>query len=171
MSLSFNEIVAIIGIIITLYAGMVYTILSWKIKNLAKSEFKKEHHKMGAHMLTHIGFAHWGDYGISNDERHLDEAIRLTERAYSEYCCHLDESDLETERLICKIKNNLAYYYAKRLNSEDGAKARQYAEDILAKSHKFETSWRKEMIATYKYVQERFPEVEVDVYLGKNANP
>ena len=174
MDLSVNEIIAIIGIIlgvtIPVYTVMVYKILSWKIQNIARLETEKQNHKMGAQMLTHVGYGHWEDYIISEDNRHLDEAIRLTERAYSLYGCHLDESDLENEFLICKIKNNLAYYYAEGQKIEDGAKARQYAEDILAKSHKFETSKRNQMIDTYKHVQRQFPESQVAVHLEKNVN-
>ena len=174
MNLSANEIIAITGIIvgisITVYLGMAYKILSWKIKTLARLEIEKENHKMGAYMLMHVGYGHWEDYKISGDKRHLDEAIRLTERAYSLYGCHLDESDLENEFLICNIKNNLAYYYAEGQKIEDGAKARQYAEDILAKSHKFETSKRNHMIDTYKHVQRQFPKSQVDIHLEKNVN-
>ena len=85
MNLSANEIVAIIGIIvgifITVYAGMVYMILSGKIQNSARLEVEKGKQKLGALMLTHIGYAHWGDYIISTDDRHLEQAIALTERA------------------------------------------------------------------------------------------
>lgn len=173
MNLSANEIVAIIGIIvgiiITVYAGMVYMILLGKIQNAARSEVEKEKYRMGANMLVDIGFTHWGDYLISKNSQYLEHAIRLTERAYSDYGIHLDESDLKNDLLVCQIKNNLAYYYAERLKIEDGAKARQYAEDILAKSHKFETLKRNEMIDTYKYVQRQFPKSQVDIHLERGG--
>jgi hypothetical protein len=174
MNLSANEIVAITGIIVaiivTLYAGMLYIILSGKIQTLARSEVEKEKYRMGANMLVDIGFVYWGDYQISKNNKFLEHAIRLTERAYSDYGSYLDESDSKNELLVCQIKNNLAYYYAKRLKIEDGAKARQYAEDILAKSHNFETLKRQQMLDTYKYVQRQFPESQVDIHLEKNAN-
>jgi hypothetical protein len=173
MVLSISEIIAIIGIIaaifVTVYAELVYVILSRKIKKVARLEVEKEKNRMGANMLVDMGFTYWGNYQISGNSKYLNDAIRITEAAYSNYGIHLDESDLKNELLVCQIKNNLAWYYAERGKEDDGAKARQYADDILDKSPKFETLRREEMIDTYKYVQKKFPEAEVAIHLGKKA--
>lgn len=171
MSLSSKEILGIsltiIAVAVALYNFLVYSILKHNIQTQAKSVVEQEKHKIGAYMHIDVGFAHWVDYEISDNKKFLELAIILTERGYNEYCSHLDESDSESEQLICQTKNNLAYYYAARRRLEDGAIARQYAEDILNKLHLFGKTKREEINNTYQYVQEQFPKSLIDTYLKK----
>jgi len=169
LNLSFNELfgiaLAVIAAVITLYVAMVYKLLSKTLRDEARSEAEKVMLKLGAKTLIYIGYVYWEDYVISREETYLKIAIDVTEDAYNDFAKYLEES--EYEYLICKLKNNLAYYYAARGRLEDGAKARQYAEYILDKSPKFDSSFKADIIDTYRYVQRRFPKSQLDIYLKK----
>jgi hypothetical protein len=167
MHLSFKEVLTIaltiIALAITIYAFFVYKLLSKTFRDQARSEANETMLTHGAKMLIYIGFVYWENYEITNEDKYLDIAIDVTEDAYNDYAKNLKES--EHEYLICKLKNNLAYYYAVRGKSEDGAKARQYAEDILAQSPKFDSSFKDGIINTYQCVQQGFPKTQLDNYL------
>ena len=77
-------------------------------------------------------------------KEYLDMAIYVTEDAYNDFAKDLEES--KHEYLICKLKNNLAYYYAARRRSEDGVKAHQYAEYIRKRSQNFDSTFREGII-------------------------
>jgi hypothetical protein len=76
----------------------------------------------------------------------LEQAIDTTEHGYKNYACQLenerDKKDLDSEFLICKIKNNLAYYYAERekigaAESGDKSQAQQFIKYVYERMDKY----------------------------------
>lgn len=157
-------IVAVITVVIMVYGAMLRRILSEALRNEARSEAKKIMLKLGTKTLIDIGYVYWKDYKISKKEEYLKLAISVTEQAYNDFARYLDES--ENELLICWLKNNLAYYYAMRGRLEDGVVARQYAEYLHDRLHKYHEP-RSEFLDTYRYVQQEYPKSQLDIYLKK----
>lgn len=95
----------------------------------------------------------------------LTRAIVVTENGYERYACLLEDimnkKDRDSELLICRIKNNLAYYYAERKKFEkheldDADMARQFADYVNARRDNYPnyslSYWR-----TYNFVNKQFP--------------
>ena len=158
-------VLAVVGAIIAAFCIIAYELLSKAVTVRARSESKEVMRKLGANLLINMGYIYWEDYKISRREEYLNMAIDVTEDAYNDFAKFLKE--FTNEDLICTLKNNLAYYYAERARIEDGVKARQYAEYILNKSHKYDSPFRDKIIDTYQYVQQRFPKSQLDIYLKK----
>jgi hypothetical protein len=81
-----------------------------------------------------------------NDIWMLERAIKVTDIGYDRYASQLEDlrnkMDRDSELLICRIKNNLAYYYAERqkigaAKSSDKTRAQEFIEYIYERMNKY----------------------------------
>lgn len=96
----------------------------------------------------------------------LDQAIKVTERGYDLYATKLEErkkGDSESERIICKIKNNLAYYYAEKqklgtVTPGEKALAQELVEYTYKRKGKYpkDREEREHWVDTYNFVRHQF---------------
>lgn len=78
----------------------------------------------------------------------------MIETAYSVYTVRLDER--KHERLICDVKNNLAYYYAKRGSPVDRKTAREFADYIEERISKYPDA-KETWVDTVEFVRKQYP--------------
>ena len=137
----FKDLVTLIltigGIVIAIAGYFIYLIISVQTQAAARTAAEEEMQKSSAALMTYIGLSYWYDYRDSGPKNmnYLNQAIDLTQGAYSSHAMQLDER--KHEKLVCSILNNLAYYYAKRASPNDRQKARDYAEYIEKRSSKY----------------------------------
>ena len=162
-----KDIILISLAVAGLVGAVAYKIITGTLERRLLSRVHELQYRTMATTKTHVGHTYWKNFKKFADITDLDLAIDLSEEAYKDYASHLNEKEPDNEKLICWIKNNLAYYYAERGKLEDGAKARRYAEYIFERSDKFESSFEADLNSTYKYVQRRFPKSRIDIYLKK----
>ena len=153
-----SSLLTIILALVAIFAGGTYFILSSILQAESAKEVRKETIKAQARLLTYSGFIYWNDYEINKKTQNIyrDMAIELTEYAYADYASKLEKlADKELQKLICDIKNNLAYYYAERQNPNDRDRALEYAEYIHGKIKEFPTL-KTEWEDTLVFVRQRY---------------
>lgn len=126
-----------------------------RVDNIANNIFIKAM----ASSIGRIGYSFWGRYKNTKKPVDLKQAIDLTDIAYQQFAINLDESDKKNLELICKIKNNLAYYWAEhwllgKADSNQQTLALTYAEDIYKLKGKVSLVVAEQFIDTYNFVQE-----------------
>ena len=153
----FVDLILIFLALIAAVSFGVYRLISQRVQIDAAKAARTEMLKSSGKLLTYIGFVYWEDFEISGykETRYRDMAIELTQDAYASYASKLDDKDLESQRLICDIKNNLAWYYASRRSPDDRERACEYAEYIYKKRNYF-PSLEMEWADTHNYVWQRY---------------
>lgn len=95
----------------------------------------------------------------------LTRAIVVTENGYERYACLLEDimnkKDRDSELLICRIKNNLAYYYAEQqkigaAKSRDENRAQEFIEYIYKKMNKYPRASRDIWSQDILFVEQQF---------------
>lgn len=144
------------GVVVGAAGYLVYVIVLGKTKEAAASAAEERMNNSSALMFAQIGYEYWYDYKIrpTNNANDLNQAVNLTEIAYSRYCPNLDEQ--RYERLICSIKNNLAYYYAERRSPSDRAVSREFVDYIEKRISKYPEN-KVEWTDTVTFVRQRYP--------------
>jgi len=141
--------------------GAIYKIISKTVEEDMMSLARAQHHITLATVNLIDSLKDWTDYQATNNFNKLNQTIERTEEAYDLHATHLDDQVPETEKLICWIKNNLAYYLAERKKlgkalPGDDALAKQCAKYSYDRIHKYpenSDSWAD----TYQFVQKQFP--------------
>lgn len=92
-------------------------------------------------LFIHSGFIFWETYDKAKKKEihYLEIAISHTERALL-YFSELSDNEAKikyNDKLLCVMKNNLAYYYAARKKPEDAVIAKEYAEYIRKRISKY----------------------------------
>ena len=147
-------ILSIGGIVIAIAGYFIYLLILEKTKAAAQSAAEEEAHRVSAGVLTHVGLSYWHDFQRTTDSNDLNEAIDVTELAYSRHTEHLDER--KHERLICDVKNNLAYYYAKRGSPVDRKTAKVFADYVEERSSKYPDA-KETWVDTVEFVRKQYP--------------
>ena len=90
----------------------------------------------------------------------MDQAIELTKRALLHYANKLGEGERDNVWLICKLKNNLASFYAKKqsLTPDEKVRVQECAEYLYDKIDKYpkDDKERQEWASTFNDVKQRF---------------
>ena len=146
-----------VGIVAIGYA--IYLILSGKLATESVATTRLVTLREAIRTFVHIGFVFWESYDKTDEkENHLVEvAIGLTERALL-FFNELPEKEArgkENDKLLCKIKNNLAYYYAIRNKPEDSDIAKEYAEYIRGRMSKY-VDEKDNWLDTYNFVYQQY---------------
>lgn len=85
------------GIVIAIAGYFIYIVISEKTKLTAMSVVEERMEYVSAALLTFIGYSYWHSYHYrkTNDINDLNQAIDLTEDAYSHHSQKLDEQKYE----------------------------------------------------------------------------
>jgi hypothetical protein len=164
-----TTILAIAGLI----GGLIYKViikrveeLSTAVKEDVRSLAKVQHHIALATVHLLGGYACWRDYrdmkrkGKKKKIEKLNLAIARVREAYDLHANHLYDQEPENEKLICWVKNDLAYYLAERQRygaalTGDDALAQQLAKYCYDRICKYPE--KGEAYAdTYQFVQKQF---------------
>ena len=155
-------------LLILIIAGstIIISLLGYAAYRILESNTEKNVNKMANSTLNkalsgtmgRMGYSCWKKFETTKKAVDLEQAIYLTNIAYQEFAVLLDESDKGREELICKLKNNLAYYLAEywvlgKANSEQKTLALAYAENINMLKEQFAPNVTKGFIDTYNFVQ------------------
>ena len=119
-----QTVLAIAALSIAAFGYGTYKILSAQIEDRVRKRTDARYQMSQAHQRTALGYMNWMLYENSKQDSkiakgYLDEAIRHTRIAFKDHVVELDEKDHKVERLICDIRNNLAYYASEK-HSEFG---------------------------------------------------
>jgi hypothetical protein len=145
-------------IIIALLGYSAYRVLEKTIESRVDKIANNIFLKTMCGAIARIGFAWWKRYTTSQNVIDLEQAIDLTKVAYEKYAINLDEIDKANKDLICRIKNNLAYYWAEywRIGKADESQrlsAIIYATDIFNKKGECSLELAGNIVDTYEFVQ------------------
>lgn len=169
-------VLAVIAIGIALFSYLFYrlerVILENRIRESAM-EMRRvvdiEVHRASARSYIVTGYAYWlqskkaveraaVEKGKKKKElaeeeacQYRNQAIDLTNHAWNWHASLLDDRERYNQRLICAIRNNLAYYLAERNQRDDLKLARNYAEYVRTKAHEFPLQ-RDTWLETYDFV-------------------
>ena len=137
----------------------IYLILSGRLKAESAATARLETLKESIRTFVHTGFVFWESYDKMDEKeiQYVEVAIGLTERALL-FFNKLPDSEAknrENDKLLCKIKNNLAYYYAIRNKPEDSGTAKEYAEYIRERMSKY-VEERDNWLDTYNFVYQQY---------------
>lgn len=160
----FKDLLAIILSIATIFIAVVgygvYRILEKNIEDLAKKLMDQTYLRALATTIMRLGYTFWESYEADRRRNiNLKHAIELTNHA-NEHVVNLDETKKENQRLICKVRNNLAYYLAElcRLGigtDVDRNLALDHAEYVFGKKEIFAGEELEQIIHTYNYVRQQ----------------
>lgn len=156
-------VIAIAGVAIAAGGYLVYRLISERaearVVAAASSAVNTEILATTAHSLAISGYIFWVEYELNEQKRPnpnspwLRNAISLTQLAWEEYGKKLDER--KYERLICGIKNNLAFYLAERGCTDDRDTALTFAQYI----HEREPNYPRDApiwLNTYTFVMKKY---------------
>ncbi len=147
--------VSAVGIAVLGYG--IYLILSGRLKTESALASRIEALKGAVRQFLISGYMFWEYYENTGKKQaeFLKLAIDFTERALATFNeLPADEAKKrDNEKALCKIKNNLAYYYADALEAEDIAK--EYAEYIKKMMPKYAEE-KENWLDTYNHVYQRF---------------
>ncbi len=149
-------VLAIAGLAIAAGGYLAFRVLSINIQKQALSAAETEMLRSSASSFIHIGYNQWVLYKNKKNKIYLEQAIDATERAYKAYASKLNEHERENELIVCRIRNNLAYYYAEKQSPTDKKIARDYAKYIYERIQKF-PEFREDWEDTYNFVQIKYP--------------
>jgi hypothetical protein len=157
-------LVCIVGVAVVaalVIYGVIYKSLMKSVTLAAKAEMNKAI----VSLLLAIGYNYWEEYVHTTNNWTLGQAIKITERSLQHYASELDEKERDSEWLICKLKNNLAYFYAEKQqkrgtatpDEKDSAQIYiKYIYDRIDKCPK-DNQERETWLDTRKFVQQQFP--------------
>ena len=175
-------LLGIIGVIVAALLAIIYHVLSESFEKkvtLATESLEKkvtlaaktEMNKNITLSLLSNGNNYWDEYYLTKDDTKADtkddwklnQAIKITDRALRHYAMELDEEEGNRVWLICKLKNNLAYFYAEKqrlgkATPTDKTLAQQFAEYIYERIDKYpkDNREREGWIDTHNFVQHQF---------------
>ena len=134
-------VLAVMAVGITVIGYGIYLILSERLKIESASTARVETQKGSIRLFIHSGFIFWESYDNSKkkEKQYLEMAIALTEIALR-YFSNLPDNEgasRENDKLLCQIKNNLAYYYAERKRAVDASLAKEYVEYLRERLSKY----------------------------------
>ncbi len=108
--------IALLALGVGTLGGMTYYVISRRIEEGLKKSAEETYMRTSALTLIHIGFMCWRNYEVEHQlevkNRHLEHAFEFTHYAYEKYAVNLVEENRDNKKLICIVKNNLAYYLA-----------------------------------------------------------
>jgi len=152
-------VLAVLAVGITVIGYGIYLILSERLKTESASTARIETQIGSIRLFIQSGFTFWRSYDNSRkrQKQYLEMAIELTEIALS-YFSKLPDDEAgkrENDKLLCQIKNNLAYYYAERNRTADGDLAKEYVEYIHERLSKY-SDLREAWQDTYEFVHQQY---------------
>ncbi len=147
-----------VGIAIIGYA--MYLLLSEKLKDESVKATRLQAIRESIQTFIHTGFVFWESYDKTGETEKecVEVAIGLTERALL-FFNQLPENEIKTregDKLLCKIKNNLAYYYAIRKKPEDSDIAKEYAGYISERVSRY-IEEKDNWLNTHNFVYQQYP--------------
>lgn len=110
-----------------------------------------------ASLLANVGYTRYIDYEVTQYPNQLDEAIRFMEEAWGDYGRFLEDSDAESELLICQIKNNRGLFLAIRERSSDASIARECSDYLEGRLGDYGGQVAESWIDTIATIQRMFP--------------
>lgn len=151
-------LLAIIGMVIVVVGGILYRLLSRGLQEQVKTGVEQETSVVLSHLFTQLSGVYTSEYEPdptkTRKEQYKELAKKMSQTALA-YAENLSEKDFENE--ICSAKNNLAYDLIVRKREQDGKLARELAEYIYKRAHKYGDNYR--WLETYGLVL---------IYFGKN---
>lgn len=152
------------GIAIAVFGILGYQILKKRIEADVKKIADETYLKSIIRTMIEIGLMCWKNYNAEHHkevrESLLQHAIEFTNDAYNRYAVNLDDKKRENDKIICLLKNNLAYYWAEWCHIGMGTEtarslAIDYANEIYQKKSKFPDK-AESFVDTYNFVHEIF---------------
>lgn len=160
----FRDILTLLLGVTAVAGGVIYAVIYKSLKKSVTLAAKAEMNKAIVGLLLSIGNNYWIEYKQMTGAWRLEQALKITERTLQHYASELDEGERDSEWLICKLKNNLAYFYAEKqklgtATQDDKALAQRYVEYIYDRIDKCpkNSEERVEWLDTQKFVQQQFP--------------
>lgn len=154
-------VLAVVAVGIGVVGYSIYLILSGRLQTESASASRLETIKGSIRLFIHAGFVFWENYDNAKkkEAQHLDIAIGLTERAllFHNQLPEKEARNKENDRLLCLIKNNLAYYFALRGKAENKDLAKEYAEYIRERISKYSEE-KDNWLDTYDFVKQQYPD-------------
>jgi len=134
-------VLAVVAVGIGVIGYAIYLILSGRLSAESAETARFETQRESIRLFVHIGFVFWESYDKTGkgEKEYVEVAIGLTERAllFFNELPDKEAKNRKNDKLLCKIKNNLAYYYAIRKKPEDSDLAKEYAEYIRERMSKY----------------------------------
>lgn len=152
-------VLAVLAVGIAVIGYAIYLILSGRLEIESALTARLETLKGSIRLFVHSGFVFWESYDKTKkkESQYLEMAIGLTERAllFFNELPDNEAKNRENDKLLCKIKNNLAYYYAERKKPEDSDLAKEYAEYIRKRMSKYSEE-KDNWLDTCNFVYQRY---------------
>ena len=150
-------VLAVVAVAIAVLGYAIYQIVAQRLRIYAEEEIGSERRRTTAQLYTYVGFLRCTDFESSTPRNPglLEDAIEATERAHI-YASELDQRDPRNEQIVGTVRNNLAWYLARRGRIEDRGRAQGYAEYIHLRSGRFPEE-REEWEHTYREVMRVYP--------------
>lgn len=169
VSFVLTSVLAVVALLASAFGGGVYYILSRRIQDQAREAAELRARRALAVSLNNQGFYYWEQYERTRDDLRadhflLDIAIEITSDAYDDYAKRLDEQDTYYEKVICGIKNNLAYYLAEKqsqglsvsaVKRQQACECADYVEKRLTRYPKSADKWSE----TVLFVRQHFSRI------------
>lgn len=119
----------------------VYLVLKGILRSESATAASLENVVGCVRLFIHSGFIFWETYDKAKvkESHYLEIAISHTERALL-YFNELSDNEAKiryNDKLLCVLRNNLAYYYAERKQPKDSTLAKEYAEYIRKRISKY----------------------------------
>ena len=156
----FRDILTLLLGVAAAAAGVTYAVIYTSLTKRVNSAAKAEMNKAIANFLLAIGFNYWEEHDNASDKWKLLQAINITKSALR-YTRKLDERERDSKWIICKLKNNLAYFYAEKQKQKFGTitpdekdSAQRYVKYIYGRIDKCpkDNQERKDWLDTRKFV-------------------
>lgn len=155
-------VVALIGLGVTAFGITVYRLLANMIREEIVGTVEERFQRASAASFMAVGWALGRQYSETKASFLLDQAIDFTREAYYRHAKLLDEEKPGNEELICVLRNNWAWFLAKkaetrRLDDDETKLARQFADYIESRILKYPTHAR-DWVETIQCVRRNIPQ-------------
>ncbi len=152
-------VLAVMAVGIAVVGYSIYLILSGRLQIESASASRMESIKSAIRLFIISGYIFWENYDKTGkkETQFLELAIDLTERALSSFneLPEKEAGNRENDKLLCKIKNNLAYYFAEGKKPENKDTAIQYVEYLKERMSKYSEE-KENWLDTYNFVYQQY---------------
>ncbi len=153
-------VLTVSAVVIAVVGYLLYLLLSERLKEEARDAAREQSTKETVTSFIHIGFVFWLSFDNTGqtEKELIESSIGITERAllfFNQLSKDYTKSS-DGDKMLCKINNNLAYYYGILQKPEHRELAHEYAGYIKARMSRYpeeRTNWQD----TYDFVYRQYP--------------
>jgi len=155
----FLTIIGLLMVVIAIIAGLAYLVLSRSVEGKVISSAEKKLNFEVSNVQADTAHTFYIHYENTQNRKYLDRAIDLNTQTYASHARFLDLKSPDNEKLVCWLRNNLAYYLAERRNVADEKLAKEHAEFIIQRGVE-QAKWWPRFKDTYDFVYKQYSDLE-----------